>query len=470
MVDAMTFGELMLSLMDEQGISLRGLARKVYSNHGYLSKLSRNERDPSPEFAKKLDEALKADGKLFALAPVKTKKETKTRDTEPLLQALVEAITSDSTTNTMKDLLRRTLLQGGLAAIAPNLLGTEASTFPESRLFAPPTHSWGAAIYHAVLNPVEAARGAGKILENRKAQREITPTSVHQSTAQAIQVSLASDYKQLADSLPRLIGQLELATIQSFAVSEASTQQLYSDVYAVAAWTLIKADSPIAAWVAANRSIQAAELISDPLRAAAATRCMAEVYMRAGRLEEASRTALLAATYLDTAPRTAPRSTVLCLRGAAFLSAGAAAARRGDSWEAQTALKAATACASELAHDRTDLGTMFGPTNVAIHKVAISIELGNAREALRYASEVKIDAMPDSLSERRARYLIDVARSYVALKQDSAAIGVLLKAEEIAPDELRHHRLTHRVIRGLLPRERQSSELRALAARCELED
>ncbi len=77
---------------------------------------------------------------------------------------------------------------------------------------------------------------------------------------------------------------------------------------------LIKADSPAAAWNAAQRAVQFAEQADDVLRSAAATRCLAEVHMRARSLEEASRTAFLAATYPGTAPAR-ERATVLCLRG-----------------------------------------------------------------------------------------------------------------------------------------------------------
>ncbi|GLZ08073.1 hypothetical protein Acsp03_55390 [Actinomadura sp. NBRC 104412] len=73
MADAMTFGELMRSLMREQGLSLRGLARKAHCNHGHLSKISRDQCAPSEDYAKHLDKILKANGRLSALVPKKAK-------------------------------------------------------------------------------------------------------------------------------------------------------------------------------------------------------------------------------------------------------------------------------------------------------------------------------------------------------------------------------------------------------------
>jgi hypothetical protein len=78
--------------------------------------------------------------------------------------------------------------------------------------------------------------------------------------------------------------------------------------------------------------------------------------------------------------------------------------------------------------------------------------------------------MPKQLTERRARFLIDVARSFAHVRDDAAAIGALLQAETIAPDELRHHRLTHELVPQLLARESRTSDLRALATRCNLLD
>ena len=156
--------------------------------------------------------------------------------------------------------------------------------------------------------------------------------------------------------------------------------------------------------------------------------------------------------------------------GRPFLSAAAASARRGDSREAHVAMKAATVCSVELGQDRSDLATVFGPTNVAIHQVAIAIELGDAQGAIRHIPAVRFDQMPKQLTERRARFLIDVARSFAHVRDDAAAIGALLQAETIAPDELRHHRLTHELVPQLLARESRTSDLRALATRCNLLD
>ncbi len=368
---------------------------------------------------------------------------------------------------TMSPSNRRSVLGFGVAAVAASVLDTKMPhtlhrTVTPLALPAPAPASWATTIYDAVLNPMDAAHRAAASLD----EGVHNLLALHVAIDRAMHVSLSSDYGALEQSLPTLIGCVEAATMQHHGDGRAAHLAL-SDVYAVAGWTLIKADSPVGAWIAAQRAIQAAEEGGDVLRIAAATRCLAEVHMRAGNFEEATRTALLATVQLDSVPQE-ERLTATSLRGAALLTAAAASARRGDSREAHAALRAAAVCAVNLGLERSDLATVFGPTNVAIHQVAIAIELGDVHDALRHIPAVQLDRMPTPLTERRARFLVDVARSYAQVKDDAAAIAALLQAETIAPDELRHHRLTHDLVTQLLTRESRTSELRALATRCHL--
>lgn len=390
--------------------------------------------------------------------------------------AVTVSVSGDVWEEFMRWLSRRLVLKHGAAVTVLPVLGVDSavpigtpsySVEEPSILAALSGVSWASPIYEAVLSPTDAARRVALELESNAGSHLASLANLRRASANMMQASLSSDYAQLAKSLPDLIGQVELANLQACDADRLHVQRLLSDVYTTCGWTLIKADSPAAAWVAAQRAIQFAEQADDMLRSAAATRCLAEVHMRARNLQEASRTAFLAATYLDTVC-VPERGTVLCLRGAALLSAAAASARRGDRREAHTALKAAAVCSGELTEERSDLGTVFGPTNVAIHRVAVVVELGNTSEAMKHIPQVNLERMPSQLTERRARFLIDVARSYTQLGDDTASLDALLQAEAIAPDELRNHRLTHEILRELLLHERRSSGLRALASRCKL--
>ncbi|WP_067071828.1 helix-turn-helix domain-containing protein [Carbonactinospora thermoautotrophica] len=65
------FGDEMRRLMAEQGVSLRGLAKRVHYDVGYLSKVANGRKPPSVELATALDAALGADDALAALAVAK---------------------------------------------------------------------------------------------------------------------------------------------------------------------------------------------------------------------------------------------------------------------------------------------------------------------------------------------------------------------------------------------------------------
>jgi transcriptional regulator with XRE-family HTH domain len=411
------FSEKLRRLMEDRGTGVRELAREVPCNPGHLSYLRSGKRGPSPQIASRLDDILRAGGSLAVSV-------------------------------------------GRVSRVAMPEVSASRPVLALTQVAA-----WARPIYEAVLNPTDAEHRAAVTWEDKGRAGSPDLGVLSKAASKVRDAELSSDYAQLTDTLPDLIGQAELAALRASVADESRARRLLADVYAIAGWSLIKADAPAVAWVAAQRAIQLAEQADDVFRSAAATRCLSEVHMRAKNFEEASRTALLASTYLETAGAS-DRAVVLCLRGAALLSAAAAGARRGDSREAFTALKAAASCADRLGEDRADFGTVFGPANVAIHRVAVAVELGSTREAVRYIPMVDLDRLPAGLSERRARFLIDVARSYARLHDDAAALDALLEAEQIAPHELRNHRCTREALRELRSRERRSSGLRALADRC----
>ncbi|WP_433231932.1 helix-turn-helix domain-containing protein [Actinomadura formosensis] len=67
----MTFGDKMLTLMAERGMSLRKLAKVAHYDSSHLSRVSRGHKPPSQELAARLDELLGAGGELAALAPAR---------------------------------------------------------------------------------------------------------------------------------------------------------------------------------------------------------------------------------------------------------------------------------------------------------------------------------------------------------------------------------------------------------------
>lgn len=325
---------------------------------------------------------------------------------------------------------------------------------------------WAAAIHSAVMDPGAAMRAA---LAAGGARKPMPLKELRRSVDRVTRHSLLSDYHALGRTLPTLLGHGEALAAGDVArrVDARQSLAMLSDSYALAAWTLIKAGAAPSAWVAAERALTAAEHADDRVRMAAAVRCKAEVAMCNGDLDLAMHTALMATVHL-TSPRPDQARLATSLRGAALLSAAAAAARGGNARDAYTSLQAAADCALSLQEDSYDLATVFGPTNVAIHRVVIPLELGDPRTAARHVPHMSLDALPRALGERHSRALIDVARVKTLLNDNTAAIGALHEAEAVAPSELRNHRHTQALVPELGRRERAGSGLRELAGRCNI--
>jgi len=204
------------------------------------------------------------------------------------------------------------------------------------------------------------------------------------------------------------------------------------DAYQVAASMLVKVDDHGAAWVAADRAITAGERCDDRCLILAGQLRMART-MLDSHDRKLARHVLKRAMTMAKDVQSSQDPGLISLVGSCALLIGVLAARDHDTASAKKSLRTARKLAHQLSEDRNEYETEFGPTNVAMHAVAIAVELGNGQEALELAKNVP----PGVLSrERRARNLIDVARAHLLVKSPERAVDTLLRAEEIAPQEL----------------------------------
>ena len=153
--------------------------------------------------------------------------------------------------------------------------------------------------------------------------------------------------------------------------------------------------------------------------------------------------------------------------GGLLLTAAVAAARQGEEPVAWELMGEARTGSRLLGSDYADLYSIFGPTNVAIHGVQVAVELRNGRDAVRRSQRVAWDRLPESLLERRGQFLIDTAHGHVMERDDAAAVAILLRADHIAPQEVRLSPDVHDLARTMLARERSGAApgLRDLAGR-----
>ncbi len=158
---------------------------------------------------------------------------------------------------------------------------------------------------------------------------------------------------------------------------------------------------------------------------------------------------------------------MVSVTGALWLLGAIAAARRGDREAAQWRLEQAAALADRLGGDGNERWTAFGPTNVAIHRVSVAVELGDAPGALAAAEGVDVDRLPVGLRSRRVQVQLDLAWAHAQRRRDAEAVVALLEVERAAPQAARRNVVARDTIRHLLGRARGTTgaAVRGLADR-----
>jgi len=206
----------------------------------------------------------------------------------------------------------------------------------------------------------------------------------------------------------------------------------------------------------------AAERAGNPMLVAAGAFRLVLVFLAARHYDQAEETARTAADALQPrADEGDPQA--MSLWGALTLQRAVIASRRNDPDTAYDHLERASEVAGRLGEGRNDYNTEFGPANVALHEIAVSVELGDAGRALRVAAAVDTSGLSP---ERQARMLIDVARAHAQRRQVAEAVTALRQAEDIAPEQVREHDLARQIVTDLLTmQDPPSSELRDLAER-----
>jgi transcriptional regulator with XRE-family HTH domain len=286
---------------------------------------------------------------------------------------------------------------------------------------------------------------------------------LRERAGRAWELTHASSYVELASFLPDLIMDSERATRRLTGDDRTAAFSLLAHVYQASAAAMAKLRQVDVAWVAGDRSIEAAERAGEPLLAAAGVFRIAHAFLSGNRIEDALRTALVAADALEPQVATGPPELV-ALWGALNQVSAVIATRASEEDVARERMRKAEEAAARLGEDRNDFETEFGPTNVAVHAVAVAVELGDAGEALRRAAPV--DASRLSV-ERRGRFLLDVARAYAQRRKTVEAVRAIEEAEALTPEQVRSHPMVREMVRDLLRGERRrvNPELRRLAER-----
>ncbi|WP_344481556.1 helix-turn-helix transcriptional regulator [Nonomuraea monospora] len=271
-----------------------------------------------------------------------------------------------------------------------------------------------------------------------------------------------SRYVELTELLQGLVPTLENAIRSAPAEHQAELFELLAIIYQACSASLAKLGEPEAAWIAADRAINAAERAGNPLMMAAGIFRLGFVFLGArqfDQVEESARTAAEALGSLIDAGEVGAMS----LQGGLTLQRAVAAAQLNQAETAYEHLSRAREMAARVGEGRNDYNTEFGPANVALHEVAVAVEVGDAGHALRAGTTVDASTLS---TERRARLAVDLARAHAQRRQVNEAVARLLEAESITPEQIRNHRVVRQLVSDLLSmQDPASAELRGLADR-----
>jgi transcriptional regulator with XRE-family HTH domain len=258
----------------------------------------------------------------------------------------------------------------------------------------------------------------------------------------------SSRFAELSTALQQAVPALEHATRTSAGDERTEGLRLLSRTYQALSASFVRQDEADAAWVAADRSIQAAEASGEPLEVCAGTFRLAQAFVRLRRLDQAEHAAQTAVNVLEAhiEGRTATPQELSVL-GALHLVLAMIHSRGSRRPEAKREIERARAVGEAMGEDRNDYDLEFGPTNVELWAVAIAVELGDAGEAIDIGEAIDASGLSN---ERQARLLMDLGRAYAQRRQVGEALDVLLRAEELAPEMVRSHVTVRTSLRELI--------------------
>ena len=254
-----------------------------------------------------------------------------------------------------------------------------------------------------------------------------------------------SRFDEMLDQLPDLIETSHRATYCYRGRQRQFANKALALSSHASAMVLTKVGEHDLAWIASDRGLNAADDAEDEAIVGSLRRSMVHTLQTHGRNDAATRLAERTADDLrSTLPAGDARQA--SVYGTLLLAASMAAARTGDQSGVDELLDEADHYARQLGRDANHLWTAFGPTNVAVHRVATAVALDDIGAAEHNANAVDASDLP---SERRIRYLFDLAMIAVQRNRTDAAIATMLEAERLAPAQVHRHVMAQQIVAHL---------------------
>ncbi|MEU5684513.1 transcriptional regulator [Streptomyces venezuelae] len=146
----------------------------------------------------------------------------------------------------------------------------------------------------------------------------------------------------------------------------------------------------------------------------------------------------------------------LSVHGAVHLRSAMFAARQGNAPTAHAHLDAAAEAARRLGHDANHYGLEFGPTNVAMHRLGVAVEMYDGPEVARRTRRTRLPATVAPV--RAGHWYIDAAKGWLDYGNRGEAFAALQAARRASPEQTRNHPQVREVTQTLIRLERYGKE------------
>jgi transcriptional regulator with XRE-family HTH domain len=270
-----------------------------------------------------------------------------------------------------------------------------------------------------------------------------------------------ADYRVVSKTLSGLLFDAQRLNVMA---GDEQAARILTEVYQVTASTLRKLGEHDLAWLAGDRGVALAERQGDSILAALTGFRVANALMSLGRSAAAFDLNVSYVSRLEPAIRTDEDRSVY---GHVLLQAAMAAASGGDAVGVRDMIREARMVAGHVPDQANHHRLSFGQANVDLHNVAALVSLGEGGLAVEVAATIDKTRIMGLRRERRATYLIDLARGYSQWGRRDEALDKLLEAEALAPREVNCRPMARSIVENLIERSRGNapSALRSLAER-----
>jgi transcriptional regulator with XRE-family HTH domain len=284
------------------------------------------------------------------------------------------------------------------------------------------------AAFHAAVPRIEAAlMCAGQVTDT------VAPRPVDQLVAEAdaaLALRAATDYASLGRLLPGLLTDLYRHTL----TGDETTQRLAWSALAKATFCTSLATKGLGhtslAWISATAATQAANKSQVAADQAAAAYMRAQVMLATPSAVAGSLTHTLQA--LDAVEPNLRTSADRELYGMLQLHAALTSAALGE--DPQGYIDEALSLVGHT--DATNAYQMaFGGPNIAVWRMSIDLERREAGAVIQHSHDVDPNSI--ATADRQSRYFIELARGLALAGDYRSAMSALLRAEVIAPQQVR---------------------------------